>query len=407
MKILFLSDDFPPNSFGGAGVVAYNLAKGLQKRGHELFVITTVRKKTKEEKIKFEGLNIFKIYASYHERWRSWLGLYNPQTVGKVEKIIKEIKPEIIHAHNIHSYLSYRCLKIAKKYSKAVFLTTHDLMLFHYGKLIPKTDNYIKKIAIKDQVREANKTYNPFRNSLIRNYLKYVDKIFAVSNSLKNLLEVNGIRNTEVVYNGIDVGNWCVDNAKIEEFKNKYNLGGKKVIIFSARLIEAKGGDQLIHSLSLVNKEFQEFILLVVGKEWAYTQKLKKIAEKLNIGGKIVFTDFLKEGDLKTAYNVADLSVFPSLCFETFGMSNLEAMACKKPVVSSYFGGPKEVVIDGETGYLVNPNNVDLMADKIIDLLKNPQKAKQFGEAGYKRVGEFFSLEKQADEILKRYIKYV
>ena len=138
MQILILSDDFPPKSFGGAGRIALNLACGLQKLGHQIFVITTVRNKLDEGNIDYQGLKIFKIYSKYHQRWRIYFNLYNPQTVGKVKELFKKIKPDIVHAHNIHYYLSYYCLKLAKEYSKAVFLTCHDVMPVYYGKWVPK-----------------------------------------------------------------------------------------------------------------------------------------------------------------------------------------------------------------------------------------------------------------------------
>ncbi len=407
MKILFLSDNFPPESCGGAEIVAYNLAKELRTDGYDVFIITTVREKSEECKMQIDGLSVFKIYSNYHAFWRSWLCLYNPQTVIKAKKIMQDIKPDIVHAHNLHSFLSYHCLKLAKKYSKAVFLTAHDAMLIHYGKIMPKNGNVFYKVSILDQVKEAGKRYNPFRNIIIRYYLRYVNKIFCVSNSLKKLLAINGITNTETIYNGIDVDDWRVDGQKVDEFKKKYDLFGKKIIIFSGRLIEVKGGDRLLKSLAMVKNSFPNFVLLVAGKQWAYTEKMKKMAKNLGIEDKIIFTGFLGEDGLKLSYYASDICVFPSLCFETFGMFNLEAMACKKPVISTCFGGPSEVVIDGATGYLIDPNNVELMTEKIIDLLKNPQKAKQFGEAGYQRVKEKFSLNKQTDETLKWYKRYV
>lgn len=407
MKILILSDNFPPESPGGAGIIAYNLAKRMQKSGHEVYIITTTQKKPLVAVSNFGNLKIYHIYSSYHPRWQAYLSLYNPQTVSKVKKIIKKIKPDIVHAHNIHHYLSYYCLKIAKKNSKAVFLTTHDAMLVHYEKLMPKDENCFYKITIWDQIKVARKRYNPFRNIIIRHYLKYADKIFAVSSSLKKLLKINGIKNVETIYNGINIDSWRIDKARVEKFKKKYNLINKKVTILTARLIEAKGGDQLIKFLALVNQKFPNLVLLIVGREWAYTEKIKKLADKLGIRDKVILSGQLKEKELKIAYHSSNISVLPSLCFEAFGMTNLQAMACKKPVVSSYFGGPSEVVVDEETGYLVNPNNVKIMAEKILDLLKNPEKAKKFGEAGYRRAKEKFSLDRQAEETLKWYKKYV
>ena len=393
MKILILSDKFPPKSFGGAITIAFNLAKGLQVQGHKIFVITTVQDKDEVEKSEFANLNIFRIYINPYKYFKKWLTLYNPKAILEIKKIIQEIKPDIVHIHNIHQYLSYYCFKIAKKYAKAVFLTTHDVMLINYGKLMPKDGRWLYKI----------KTYNPVYNFVIRHYLKYLNKIFAVSDSLKELLEINGIKNIKTIHNGIDLDEWQIKNAEIEDFKKKYNLINKKVIIFSGRLIEAKGGDELIKSLALVKQKFSNFVLLVVGKQWAYTEKMKRLANEFGIGDKIIFTDQLEEAELKSAYHGSDISIFPSLCFETFGMANLEAMVCKKPVISSFFGGPSEVVVDGETGYLVDPNNIEMMADKIIDLLRNPEKARKFGEAGYERAKNYFSLNAQIKETMEWY----
>lgn len=408
MKILFLTDDFPPNSFGGAGIVAYNLIKELKKQGHDIFIITTIQKKSGHEKIKFENLEIFQIYTKYHERWRAWISLYNPRTIFNVKKIIKEVQPDIIHAHNIHRYLSYYCLKIAKKYSKAVFLTAHDAMLIGCGKLISKNGNCIYKIRAHDLFREEKKRYNPFRNMIIKHYLKYTDKIFAVSNALKRALEINGIRNIETIYNGINIDEWMADQVKIKKFKENYNLQNEKVVLFGGRLSEAKGGEAILRAMVLVVNAVRDTILLIAGKKDQYAEKMIELAKNLGIDQNIKYTEgWLDRETMKCAFFVSDVCVTPSIYLDPFNLFNIEAATARKPVVGTCFGGTPEIVIDNETGYIVDPNNVELMAKKIIDLLKNPEKARKFGEAGYKRVGENFSLDEQTEETLKWYKKYV
>jgi len=405
MKILFLSDDFPPQSFGGAGIVAYNLAKGIQSKGHEVFVITTVRSKPEEGKTKLDGLTVFRIYTNHHERWRAWIGMYNPQTVSKVRKIIQETKPDIVHAHNIHSYLSYPCLGVAKKYSKAVFLTAHDVMLIHYGKLMPKNGNVFYRVNIIDQIKEAEKRYNPFRNIIIRHYLKSVDKIFAVSNAVKKILEINGIKNIETVYNGIDADEWKVKLEVIEKFKKEYDLQNKKIILFSGRLSKAKGGEVALKIIKKISESVKDVILLIAGRKDFYTEKMKKIINKNNISDKVIFTGWLNSNNMKIAVSSSDVCIAPSIYLDPFPTVNLEAMAAKKPVIGTYFGGTPEIVVNGKTGYIVDPHNTEDMMQKITDLLKNSQKAKQFGEAGHERVKELFSVERQVEQVLKWYIK--
>jgi len=413
MKILFLSDDFPPNSFGGTGIVAHDLAIGLHVKNHDVFIITTVRKKSEEEKIEIEGLKIYKIYSNYNKKWCAWLSLYNPKTVKKVKKIIRQISPDIVHVHNIHYHLSYYCLKLAKKYSKAVFLTAHNIMLVHYGKLMFTRRNFnesgIKKykISILDQIKEAGKGYNPFRNLIIRHYLKYVDKIFTVSNELKNVLEINKIKNIETIYNGIDVGEWRTEDDVVKKFKEQHHLFNKKVVLFGGRVSVAKGGDTILKAMVSIIKEFNNVVLLVAGKDDFFIPRMIELSQKFKIKDNIVFLGWLDRKQMRIVYSVSDISVVPSICFDSFPTANLESMASSKPVVGTCFGGTPEIVVDNQTGFIVNPLNINELSEKIIDLLKNPQKAKQFGENGYERVKKYFSLQEQVNKIIKNYNQYI
>ncbi len=386
MKILILSDDFPPQSFGGAGFSTFYLARGLHKTGHQVFIITACQKKEDEGITDYQGLKVFRIFTNYHERWRAYLSLYNPQTVKKVREIIQEINPNIVHAHNIQSYLSYHCLKIAKKMKKPVFFTARDVTTFNYGKLATK--KYLEKFDYRtnwwDHLKQAKKRYNPFRNFFIKRYLGYTDKIFAVSHALKNALEQNGIKNVEVSYTGIDVDDWHVAPEKIEEFKKKYNLQGKRVIFFGGRISGLKGSTQIKQAIAKVKEKVPETVLLMAGTK--------------GIG-------WLQEDELKAAYGTADIVVVPSISCDAFPRSNLEAMACEKPVIGTCFGGTPEIIQDGVTGYIVNPFDTELMAERIIDLLKNHQKAKQFGEAGHERVKKYFSLNAHAAQTIAWYKK--
>jgi spore coat protein SA len=79
---------------------------------------------------------------------------------------------------------------------------------------------------------------------------------------------------------------------------------------------------------------------------------------------------------------------------------NMEAMAAGKPVVATCFGGSREIVLDGETGYIVNPFNVEMMADRIVSLLLDNKKCKQMGESGYHRVTEHFTIKHSAQKYL-------
>ena len=302
MKILFLQDDFWPHGKGGAASVVLNFAKELVKMGHIVSVITTVRN-IADEGVSFCGkIKVFSIYTNYHLRWQAYLSLYNPQTVGKVKKILEDERPQVIHAHNLHHYLSYHCLKLAKDAGTKVFLTAHDAMLFHYGKFYEFIETSSLKVSIWQQIKRAKLTYNPIRNIFIKYYLRYVDKIFAVSNCLKEALNQNGIDNVEVWYNWIDVGAW--ENIMTDEnaFKKEFNLEDKKIIFFAAGNSWAKGGQQILLALKEIVKTIPEAQLLIIGSENSYVNSLLKKAIIWWLNHNIVVTGQLEGSRLKSAY---------------------------------------------------------------------------------------------------------
>ena len=127
------------------------------------------------------------------------------------------------------------------------------------------------------------------------------------------------------------------------------------------------------------------------------------LAAGQGIKDKLIFTGWLMGDLLKSAFNACDIVAVPSICFDSFPTVNLEAMACHKPVVATCFGGSQEAVLDGETGYIVNPYDVNNLALKIIYLLKNPSEALRLGENGYTLVKTEFSLDKMVSNYLSFY----
>ena len=411
MKILILSDDYPPNVIGGAGVVAYSHVKQLVVKGYEVVVVTTVQNRNDEGSAFFEGVYVYRIYTKYHERWRAYVSLYNFQTVRKVKKIIQNFKPDFVHSHNIHSYLSYECLSIAKQSGAKVFLSIHDVMLFHYGKFwefLSKTNfkcekKYNYKISQWRLFRSYKKRFNPFRNVIIRYYLRFVDKIFPVSNALKDCLEQNGIKNMEAVHNGINITEWNISHDSLTDFIGRYKLKGKKIILFGGRLSNAKGGEQIIKALVEVVKKVPTATLLVMGEIDEYADKMLQIAKENGVGGSIVFTGWLSGANRFAAYNCSNLVVFPSIYFDPFGLVNIEAMACSKPVVATCFGGASEIVVHNKTGFVVNPYNVTNFSNAIVTILRDTKLALRFGVNGYERVKTHFTLDVQIKKFLLYY----
>lgn len=396
MKIVFLADDFPPISFGGAGISTYELALGIKKAGHEVFVITTVRNKSEEGESSYYGLTVYKIASDYHERWRAWVSLYNPPVVRQVEALLKKIRPDVVHANNIHFYLSYYCLKVAKKYAKAVVWTARDAMSFSYGKL--NTPNYLERqdahLTWRDNLKQAGKRYNPLRNYCIKKYLGHADKHFAVSEALRVALAQNGIGNVDVLHTGVNTRDWSASAESVTRFRKKLGLENKKIVLFGGRL---NAGVQVMRAMRLVAKE-QEAVLLVMGRE-ENTERMKNESGGLDV----VYTGWLSGEEKVTAYCASDVVWVPSTYFDAFPRSALEASASGKPVIVTKFGGAPELVQDDKTGYVVNPLNPQEIADRTLDLLRHPEKEAAFGKAGQERIKAEFGLDQYVAQYLSKY----
>lgn len=404
MKILVIQDDFPPQSFGGAGTVAHNLSREFVNRGHEVHVVTATEDSKNVGIEDSGGLRIYRIEAHYSNNFQAYTCLWNPAAVREIKKILNELKPDVVHAHGVHGYLSYASLVAAKRSGSRVVLTCHDVQSFNYGKLIdfidpkdlsvPKSFDY--RISPFLQMRQRTWRYNPFRNAIIRWIFRhYVDTIVAVSDELRKALEVNGISPVSVVHNGIDAAVWEPNEKHNQAFKERFRLG-EHAILFGGRISPVKGSDKLLEALMDIRKRVPDAQLLVASQKDEFFNRLVRRAEKLGMADAIIGTDWISGDDLKAAYYSSAVVAVPTLSFDSFPTMNLEAFACKKPVVATCFGGSRELVQDGISGYIVNPYNVSMLAEKISALLNDAPMRVAMGVEGYERVSKEFRIQDQA-----------
>ncbi len=205
---------------------------------------------------------------------------------------------------------------------------------------------------------------------------------------------------TRVIYGGADTARFAPDE-KAE----------RNAILFVGRVTPHKGLDRLLQALP------QSARLLVAGTaghdprppERGYPDLLRKLAE----GRDVVFLGGVSEQELPSLYRQARVFVLPSVhetCYgkhveisELLGVACIEAMASGTPVVCSRLGGLPEVVSDGETGYLVEPGDVEELHDRLSELLADPRSARRMGSNARQRVIERFTWERSAQRCLAAY----
>ncbi len=412
MNICILADRIPPEGRGGGERAAWQDACALAQAGHTVSVIATTARLVQgvEEQV-VDGVHIFYIHSAYHERWRAWRSLYNPSCVGAVRAILARVRPDIVHAHNIHFHLSYHSLYLAKKSGAKVFLTAHDVMLFHYGKLLEFIDpahpvctkEWDYHVSVWQKIKRFRWRYNPLRQTIIRFYLRSVDTLFSVSDALRQALVQNGMPNSTVLYTGISLADWDVRPEVVSAFRAHHALDGRLVILFGGRITATKGGEVMLAALAEAVKTEPRALLLIAGVRDAYVERLEQKAHVLGIQDNIVCTGWLDGDALRAAYHAADVVVMPSVCFDTFGLVLLEAFACSKPVIASCFGGAVEIVRDTENGYIINPYDIPAFTSALMKLLADESKRIRFGAAGRARVEQHFSCAQHVAVLEKHY----
>jgi glycosyltransferase involved in cell wall biosynthesis len=189
----------------------------------------------------------------------------------------------------------------------------------------------------------------------------------------------------------------------VQRFRERHGLAGAQVIAIGGRLHEQKGVRQLLRMLAKLAPRFPALRLLVLGKRELYEQEFAALARELGVAERVVAPGWLEGEELQAAYAATDVFVTPSICFDTFGMVNLEAMEHAKPVVATVFGGSPEVVVDGLTGFVANPFDLEVFSERIARLLADPELARKMGAAGQLRLQEHFGIERLAEECLEEY----
>ncbi len=189
---------------------------------------------------------------------------------------------------------------------------------------------------------------------------------------------------------------------KDERLLGGLGLRDRKVLLFLGGLKPRKNVGLLLDVFRHVVTELGDQVRLVIVGSGSEEKTLRRKARDLGMAGQVIFTGYVLESDKVRFYNLADVYVHPSR-LEGFGMTVGEAMSCGKPVVASRAGSLPEVVAEGETGLLCNPDDPADLAQAILRLLGNPSLARAMGKAGLERVERMFRWEQTARRTLALY----
>jgi N-acetyl-alpha-D-glucosaminyl L-malate synthase BshA len=358
-------------TFGGSGVVATELGKGLASKGHEVHFITY----NKPARLDFFLENLY-----YHEVSISQYPLfdfppYESALASKLVDVVRFEKLDVLHVHYAipHASAAYLAKQILKTYgiNIPVVTTLHGTDITLVGK---------------------DKTFKP----VVTFSINESDGVTTVSENLKSqtLESFDITRDIQVIPNFIDLTRFV--NKNREHFKKAIAPGNERIMVHTSNFRKVKNTQDVVRIFHEVSKTIPSKLLMVGdGPERSNAEELSR---QLGISQSVRFLG--KQDAVEEILSVSDLFLMPSSS-ESFGLAALEAMACRVPVISSNIGGLPELNVQGITGFLSDVGNIYEMAQNAIHILEDCNRLEKFKEAAYEHAQKF-----EISQILPLYEDY-
>jgi alpha-maltose-1-phosphate synthase len=395
MKTLLLTNEYPPHIYGGAGVHVDYLSRELAKL-MEVEVRCFGEQKEERANLSVEGFGVGTPTMSCPKPLQSPLGAARRC----IDFNGAGISADVVHCHTWYTHLGGIAAKL--NYGIPLVITVHSLE------------------PLRPWKREQLGGGYDFSLWVEKTALEMADAVIAVSGDTRQDLHTYfniPDERISVIHNGID----------LNEYQPKENpeilrtLGvdpERPYILFVGRITRQKGIVHLVRAIKYMDSGFQ--IVLCAGApdtpEIAAEMQMAVAAAREQRGDIIWIEKMVSRPEAIALYSGATVFVCPSI-YEPFGIINLEAMACGTAVVASAVGGIKEVVVDGETGFLVpleqmkespfeasNPEQFSAdLAAKVNLLMGDPNLVDRMGAAGRKRAEEYFGWDAIAQKTERLY----
>jgi len=299
----------------------------------------------------------------------------------EIIRLIKKIRPDIIHAHYIGHFGILAGLYGRLSGFKPIVLTAwgSDILIDTRG---------LKKWLVKYALKKAD---------LITCDAEHmIEKMVSLGTDPKKIT---------LNYFGTDIRKFK-PGQRSEKLKEKLGILGSPVVISLRNLTPIYDVESLIKAIPLVLKEVSETKFVIAGKG-SQEAELNQLAKSLRVSDSIRFVGFIANDELPKYLTSSDVYVSTSLSDAGLAASTNEAMACELPVVITDFGDNRKWVEDGVNGFIVPLKDPKTLAEKIIYLLKNPDVGKEFGMRNRKIIEESYNYYKEMEKMENIYIELI
>jgi len=400
MRILFLSNFFPPARPGGYTQWCHEVAERLAEHGHTIGVLTSRHERAQAPA---SEPNIYRLlhlegdlhyYRPFHffTQWKK----QHQENLVFLEQIVKEFAPDLLFVWGMWGL------------SKALPAQAEQLLpgrvVYYLSDYWPAAMDmhtaYWKSPAWRRPIRPLKRVLSKIALSMLaqtdRPALKF-ERVMCVSGRVRDLLVEAGlpVQHARIIHGGTDV-------ERFRSIRERKYVAGHLKMLYAGQLVQHKGIHTAIEAMArLVNQSGLERInLTLVGSGHPdYEAFLHDLVERERLHNFVTFHKPVSKDKMPSILQQFDVLIFPSIYEEPLARITQEAMAAGLVVVGTTTGGTKEILRDGETGFTFAPEDADGLAEQVTRLITDPDLCSRLSYAGRQTVLENFTLDKMVKEI--------
>jgi len=400
MRILFLSNFFPPARPGGYTQWCHEVAERLAERGHNVGVLTS---RYELEKAPVGEQNIYRLFhlegdLDYYEpihfftQWKK----QHRENLACLENTVRDFAPDLIFIWGMWSLskalpaLAERLLPGRVVYYLSDYWPVALDMHTTYWQLparrwpIQLLKRVLSKVAMSMLAKESQPDLK-------------LEKVICVSNRVRDLLVEAGlpIEHACIIHGGTDIERF------LDVRKRDYRSRPLK-LLYAGQLVQHKGVHTAIEAMAKLVKELrtgQIHLTLVGSGHPDYEAVLRELVDTSGLSDYITFHGPVSKDEMPALLQQFDILIFPSIYEEPLARMTQEAMVSGLVVIGTTTGGTKEILMDGETGFTFAPEDADGLAKQVTRLILDPDLCYRVAEAGRQTVLENFTLDKMVQEI--------
>lgn len=411
MRILHIHKYYSRKRGGGSVSAFFETKKLLESHGHEVMVFAmhdNNNESAPESRYFAKHFDIRATKNIFHKMLLIPRTLYNRDAVRNLDQLLHHKKPDVAHVHNIYHYLTPGILRVLKKHGVPIVFKLSDYhaicpnyKLFAHGKIDTscKDGKYYKLLCNKSIGNSWAESFVGMLEGYVNAWGRFYDNVdvFAAPSEFMRSLCIS----------------YGIPAEKITILRNVLNFDAyvgdvhkEKVFLYMGRIAEEKGLPVAIDAIKKLKEKnmLHEWKFVIAGKG-PDEERIEKYIYDHGVGDVVELRGFCAKGSdaWQKLMRSASVAVLPSVWYDNSPIAISESMAFYTPVIVSDFGGTKEMIVDGDSGFVFTTNDPNDLAEKMTQFIDNEDRVRVMGNAAYRRVQEINNEEHYYHNLMKIY----